>query len=191
VFLSVLAGRADLAVQLLAKGAQHNPEIWQLHFYLGFDHFYFLGNYKAAADAMARAAELPGRPAYVPLLAARLYAHAEEPGFALEFMNRMYELNKDEQIRGQLLMRIKDITVERDLQALNQAAAEFQRRHQRPPSDLSELVRAGLIPRVPDEPLGGRYYLDPNDRQVKSSMQKERLRVELPQQRLGAPTNIR
>jgi tetratricopeptide (TPR) repeat protein len=189
IFLSVLSGRADLAVQLLSKGTQNNPGIWQLHFYLGFDQFYYFGRFKEAADAIARAAALPGRPDWVPMLATRLYAQAEEPEFAIEFLDRMYQVSKDEKVREELLARRKELVVERDLNILNRTVREFQERSRRPPDDLRELVTAGLLHGLPEEPFGGRYYYDSSDGQVKSSIHKERLRVDIPERRLGAPTH--
>ena len=179
VFLGLLADRPDLAVQLLSKGVTHNPDVWRLHFFLGFNHFYFLGNFTEAAEAMSAASDLPGRPDYIPLLAARLYAHAEQPELAVEFLGRMYEENKDEGVREQLLERIKEVTAERDLNLLNGAVGEFVKRYDRQPKTLKAVVEAGLLGDIPPEPFGGRYYIDSIDRQVKSTHYTERLRVKL------------
>lgn len=189
IFLSVLSGRADLAVQLLSKGVIDNPGAWRLHFFLGFDQFSYLGHFKEAADAMAKAAALPGRPPFVPLLASRLYAHAQEPELALEFLEQTYRLNKDEQIRAQLLTRIKEVTVERDLKVLNQLAQQFHDRYHRFPGELTELTRAGLLSVLPDEPMGGQYYLDPADHTVKSTKYTERLHVYGLKQDPGVPAH--
>ena len=187
VFLGVLSGRADLAVPLFEKGTRANPDSWRLQFYLGFNQFYYLGHFKEAAEAMAKAAALPGRPDYVQLLAARLYAEAQEPALALEFLGRMYEDSKDEQVRAQLLERMKEVMIERDVRLLDQAVEQFAARYHRPPQVLADLVAGGVMAALPREPLGGHYYIDPSDHQVKSSSRPERLRVKLPDQRLGAP----
>jgi tetratricopeptide (TPR) repeat protein len=187
VFLGVLCGRADLAVQLLEKGTRANPELWRLEFYLGFNQFYFLGHYKEAAEAMAKAAALPGRPDYIQLLAARLYAEAQEPALALDFLGRMYEESKDEQVRVQLKTRMNEVIIERDVELLNKAAGQFTARYHRAPKALTDLVASGIVASLPTEPLGGRYYLDPSDHQVKSSSRPEGLRVKIPAQRLGPP----
>ena len=124
-------------------------------------------------------------------MAARLYTHAEEPELALVFLDRMYQLNKDEEVRGRLSARIREVTVERDLKGLNHAVALFHDRFHRDPRDLNELVSAGILPELPVEPFGGRYYIDSNDGQVKSSTPMERLRVKLPERRLGQSTQNR
>jgi tetratricopeptide (TPR) repeat protein len=187
VFLGVLSGRPELAVQLLSKGVQNNPDLWRLQFYLGFNEFYFLGHFKEAAAAMAKAASLPGRPEYIPFLASRLYAEAHEPALALAFLERMYEESKDEQVRAQLQIRMKEVMIERDVEQLNRAVEQYTARYHREPRDLTELVTGGMVSALPIDPLGGRYYLDPSDHLVKSSSRPEGLRVTLPEQRLGAP----
>lgn len=187
VFLGVLSGRPDLAVKLLEKGTRANPDLWRLQFYLGFNEFYFLGHFKEAADAMAKAAALPGRPVYIQFLASRLYAEAQEPALALDFLGRMYEESKDEQVRAQLLVRMKEVMIERDVQRLNRAVERFAARYHRQPTALTDLVDGGIVESLPAEPLGGRYYLDSTDHQVKSSSRPEGLRVTLPEQQLGAP----
>jgi hypothetical protein len=186
VFLSVLADRADLAVKLLSKGVVDNPDDWHLYFLLGFDQFYYLGDFKEAADAMAKASLLPGRPDYVPLLASRLYAHAEEPDLALDFLAHMYRLTKNEQVREELLSRMKDVTVERDLKVLNQEVQRFSEQYHRFPINLTELVAAGLLTELPTEPLGGRYYIDSMSHRVKSTKYSGRLQVYGLKQRQGA-----
>jgi tetratricopeptide (TPR) repeat protein len=186
VFLGVLSDRADLAVRLLSKGVRHNPDVWRLYFFLGFDQFYYLGNYKEAAEAMAKAAALPGRPKYIPLLAARLYAEAQEPALALEFLNRMYEESKDEQVRAQLQVRMKEVMIERDVEQLGRAVDQFTARYHREPKALTDLVAGGIVASLPTEPLGGRYYLDASSHHVKSSSRPEGLRVKSLGQQLGA-----
>ena len=187
VFLGLLSGRPELAVQLLSKGVRNNPGLWRLQFYLGFNEFYFLGHFKEAAEAMAKAAALPGRPVYIQFLASRLYAEAHEPALALDFLKRMYEDTKDEQLRAQLQIRMKEVMIERDVEQLNRAVGIYTARYHRDPKDLTELVTGGIVSALPTEPLGGRYYLDPSDHQVRSSSRPEGLHVTLPEQRLDAP----
>ena len=187
VFLGVLSGRPDLAAQLLAKGTRENPGIWRLHFFLGFTEFYYLGHFKEAAESMAKAAALPGRPDYVQFLASRLYVEAQEPSLALEFLGRMYEESKDEQVRAQLQIRMKEVMIERDVRLLDRAVGQFEARYHRTPKGLTELVTGRIVASLPTEPLGGRYYLDPSDHQVKSSSRPEGLHVYASTQRLDAP----
>ena len=73
--------------------------------------------------------------------------------------------------------RIRQVEVERDLQILEQAVGEYRTRTGAPPGRLADLVLAGLLARIPEEPYGGRYLLMP-DGQVRSDRAPEgRLKV--------------
>ncbi|TKB73075.1 MAG: hypothetical protein E8D46_11465 [Nitrospira sp.] len=180
--LAELAARVDLSNQLLEKGLAPNPNSWQIPFKLGFNHFFHLNNYRRAADYLAQAARVPGEfpigpPLYTARLAARLYAQGNNPDVALEFLAGMLDQTTDEKIRGQLMRRIKRVSLERDLQMLERAVQQFvETRDTRPPS-LAKLVEAGLLAQIPHEPYGGEYRLDSATGDVTSSTHSERMRV--------------
>jgi len=109
VTLSTLASQPAKANLLLTKGARENPEIWQLPFYIGFNDYFYLNDYKSAAENMARAAQIPGRPDFVPKLATRLFVQAGETRTALEFLGRMAEEAKDDKVREALRLRMEEI----------------------------------------------------------------------------------
>jgi hypothetical protein len=104
--LTVLADKVSLSDSLLQKGMENNPEVWQFPFYLGFNQMFYQKDYKKAAQYMSRAASIKGSPYYLPLLASRLYVQAEDPGYALEFLGRMYENTSDEKIKEELMKRM-------------------------------------------------------------------------------------
>jgi len=74
-FALIDAGRPDRAYGLLKRGMAANPAEWRFPAYLGFFAYTFGSEElkeKWAAHWYAKAAALPGRPAYVPRLAAAL-----------------------------------------------------------------------------------------------------------------------
>jgi hypothetical protein len=62
---------------------------------------------------------------------------------------------------------MRQVEVERDLQLLEKAIGEYAARTGAPPRKLADLVRAGLLDGIPEEPYGGEYLLTP-DGQVRS-----------------------
>ena len=71
------ARRPGVAYDLLQRGYAANPRNWRFPFYLGFFAYaYASGSQKdvVAAQWYAKAARLPGAPAFVPRLAAELAA---------------------------------------------------------------------------------------------------------------------
>jgi tetratricopeptide (TPR) repeat protein len=175
--LGIWAGLADESVAILTKGIKSNPNVWQLPFFLGYDYYYELHNPTMAARYFRLASTIPGAPAYLPNLAARMTVEAGDPSAALEFLDRLYQTTQDERIRGGLLKRMREVMVERDVRQLQSAIQTFKEQRGAMPGSLHALVHAGFLKRVPEEPHGGRYVYDPGTGSVHSSMWQERMRV--------------
>jgi len=177
IALTTLVVLAEESNRLLEKGIRHNPEVWQLPFYLGFNYYFDFHDDQKAADYIARASRLPGAPAYLAPLAARLYVSARDPQDAIDFLAQMYAQTTDESIKRVLEQRFKEVTVERDLQHLEEAISQYRKLYRRAPQRLEDLVGPGLLRELPPEPFGGRYLYDPQTQSVRSSEMKERLKV--------------
>lgn len=183
--LAELALRVDLSNRLLEKGVGPNPDSWRIPFRLGFNHFFHLGDHLKAAEYMAQAAKVPGEfpvgpPAYTTRLASRLYVQGKNPDVALEFLDAMLQQTTDETVRDQLQRRMKRVSLERDLQVLERAIQTYTRVKGKRPDTLSDLIIGGVLARVPNEPYGGMYMLDPKTGSVSSNTHDERMRLYKP-----------
>lgn len=67
-------GRPDLAVRLLEKGVRRQPDRWEYMQDIGFVHYWYHHDYKAAAAWFQRAGEIPGAPWWLRSLAATTLA---------------------------------------------------------------------------------------------------------------------
>lgn len=175
--LGVWAELIQESVTILTKGMQQNPEVWELPFYLGYDYYYELHDSAAAAKYLRIAAALPGAPTYLPRLAARMTVEAGDPDAALEFLQRLYQQLQDDQLREGLMRRMKEVAAERDIRFLEEAVRRYKERYRRLPVRLEDLVAGGIVARIPEEPLGGVYQLNPSDGSVSSTGLRDRLRV--------------
>lgn len=180
LILAEQAGQVEWSNQLLKKGLQANPDAWRLAFQLGFNYFFHLQDYQTAAEYMAIAANLPGRPAYVPELVARLYMEANNPELALNFLAVMRQSAADPSAIALLERRYNEVLVERDLLALEQAIQRYREAHDTYPSTLDRLVQEQVLPEIPVEPFGGHYVLDSVTGQVSSTTHPQRLRLHRP-----------
>jgi tetratricopeptide (TPR) repeat protein len=160
---------------LLEKGMKHNPDVWQLPFYLGINYYFEFGDDAKAAEYIARAARLPAAPAYLSGLASRLYVSAKAPQNAVELMASLYEQAADGEVRHVLEQRLKEAIVERDLQVLEGAIRRYRDRYSKQPDQLEDLVAQGVLNALPRDPFGGRYLYDPSIQSVSSSSVKERM----------------
>src|SRR5262245_563914 len=64
-------GSVHAANRLLARGIAYHPLDWRDRHYLGFNHFFYLGEEEKAAEILAPAVDLPGAPRYLGALVAR------------------------------------------------------------------------------------------------------------------------
>lgn len=167
----------DESIALLKKGMKKLPDRWRFPFYIGFNYFFYLQQFGLASEFIMQASKIPGSPAYLPLLASRLLAEANKPETALAFLERMYHQTDDLVLRSKIGERMKQVIVERDLIALQKAVEEYRKFKGESPESLRDLVRGGLVSKIPEEPFAGYYYLDRSTGKVASSVVKERLRI--------------
>ncbi|HLC25635.1 MAG TPA: hypothetical protein VJM80_02585 [bacterium] len=196
IVLALEVGHLDLSDAILRKGLSNVPEkdprYWYLPFFLGFNYMFYRHDFKTAAHYMEIAARHPGRPEYLPLLVAKLYAKAYEPAVGLQFLEEMYHSTENEQLKERIAQRIREVIVERDLQFLERARDEYRKFRGTYPENLQALVQAGIIRSIPREPLGGSYRIDSQTGEIFSTKFKERLRVYVPrepgvQESIGKP----
>jgi hypothetical protein len=167
---------ARKALHVLGRGKEQFPTDWRFPFYMGFTHYFSLGDGIAGGRAMAEAARLPGSPAYLPGLASRMLTEAREPEAALKLLEPIVKQESDPARREVLERRIREVTVERDLQALERAVESYREKMGTVPRELSDLVRAGILSDIPEEPNGGRYLMEPGGT-VRSDRVAQRLQV--------------
>lgn len=164
------------ALRILERGRDQFPDRWRFHYYIGYTQYFSLGNPADGGRSMMQAARLPGSPPYLAGLATRMLSEGRDPAAALAFLATM-EREETDAYRGEFLRRrIRDVVVERDIQSLERAVAEYRRATGRLPASLAQLVQAGLVARIPVEPNGGAYQLLP-DGTVRSDRVGERLKV--------------
>jgi hypothetical protein len=167
---------------LLERGIAHHPDEWRNRFYLGFNHFFFLGEHAAAADAIESALGLPGAPRYLPRLVARL-RHESGGGLdaAAAFLDELIRQTPDETKRAEYETALREIETERRAHMLDEAREAFRRRHGRDITRVDELVRVRprVLRRLPPEPNGGHWTLDAESGRIVSSQVKRRYQINI------------
>jgi hypothetical protein len=180
IVLTHLANRVDLSNKLLEKGLEPNPTIWQIPFYIGFNYYFSLHDPDNAAEYIARASRITGRPPFLPLLATQLYAEAGNPETALNFLMAIRSQSPEGWIKEQVETRIMEVTIERDIRALDKAVSRYRQREGHLPHKLGDLLTTGDITALPPEPFGGEYRLDSTTGTISSSTHPERLHIYRP-----------
>jgi len=168
---------AGAALGLLARGEGQFPSEWRFPFYAGYIHYFSLGNPEEGGMAILRAARIPGSPPHFPLLASRMLSEGNRPDTALAFLREMTDRETDPRRKASLEERIRRVTVERDLQLLEGAVADYTSRVGAHPGELADLVRLGVLAKIPEEPYGGRYLLTTGGRVRSDRAPQGRLKV--------------
>lgn len=143
---------------LLDKGSRFRDWDWMLPFFSGFNHFYFLQDNEKAAYYLMEAAK---RPTYsgtlLPTLAARLAYQGKRTENAIIFLQEILKKTDDETVKKAYEKRLNAL---KGILFLERAVAAYQDKFKAQPNKLDELVTKGVISVLPQDPYGGKFYLD-------------------------------
>ncbi|MGE4578636.1 MAG: hypothetical protein AB7F21_03780 [Desulfuromonadales bacterium] len=160
------AQRFGQANALLEKGVSHRTWDWQLPFYVGFNHFYFLKDHATGGRYIMQAADLPGSPGYLKNLGARLAYYGGQSQTALLFLKEMLAETQSESLKRSMAKRL--LALERAV-AIEAALAKFREEQGREVIELNELVALGYIDALPEDPYGGQWGVLANGRVFSTS----------------------
>lgn len=160
------AARPEEAASILEKAAVYRPDDHRLVFSLGFIYYYFLNDNFKASEYIGKAAQTDGAPAFYANLAARLAFDSGSHETAAAFLISMIEQTQNESVRAMYEKRLRAIAGAVELE---KALAEYRAETGKNAESLSELVSAGLIDAVPDDPYGGEYYITEEGRVYSTS----------------------
>ena len=170
------------ANRLLEQGIAYHPLDWRNRHYLGFNHFYHLGDQKRAAEVLEPAIGLKGAPYYIAPLVAKLRAGSGSLGSAESLLVGLVDTTADEYAKARYLKSLDEIETERRARSLDQARLEYWRRHGHDIQRVEDLLRAPdpvlrqLPPAHPHFP-GFTWTLDADTGQITSTFYGSRYRL--------------
>ena len=153
-------GRPDLAIALLQKGIEENPDKWEYYMDIGFVHYWWLQDYDAAAAWFERAASMPGASWWLRALAANTLAAGGSRASSRTLWQQMYDTADNEWIRNESARRLTQLQALDDIDQLIAAAQQFIEQSGRPPRSWEEMVTTRLLAGLPLDPSGWPYVLD-------------------------------
>jgi tetratricopeptide (TPR) repeat protein len=157
-------GRPDLAVKLLEKGLHARPDRWQYMQDIGFVYYWYVGDYRRAADAFLRAANIPGSPNWLKPLAAVTLAQGGDRRTSRAMWLSILQTADVDWLRVQAERRLRQLQALDDIDALQarldaSAASGRERLH-----DWRALMKAGVVRGIPVDPAGTPYELTADGR---------------------------
>lgn len=165
--------------QILSQAIELHPENWLFYYLRGFTRIFFLDDQSGGKQDLIDSAKLPGAHPIVIRLASKKLLNMDDPETAVEFLRDALQNAADDQTRKVLKNRLKEIRYEIGFRTLEAAASRFQEQFKRPPTELADLARAGLLPEPMRlegfaDPYGGHYYIESATGQVQSTSKKRR-----------------
>ena len=176
------------ANDLLRRGIEYHPDDWRNYFYLGYNLFYYLNENEAAAEALERATEIEGSPAYLPRLVARLRSEYADLGSAAIFLNELLQTAENDDAIAIYQAALDEIDVEIKARYLDRARESYKALHDRDIAGVEDLV-AGAHPILAQLPApepkdlppamrkGDRWYIDSKTGELTSTYYNRRYRV--------------
>ena len=136
------------AIRITQKGIQANPNAWKLYQHLGYI-YWQQHDYRAAGETYGRGAQIPGAPAWMEALKAKMVAEGGSRSTAREIYTRMYDQSSDEQVRDMAHKRLMQLDSLDQRDFLRKLLNAYQARTGKCPNSWKELepVLRGL--RVP------------------------------------------
>jgi hypothetical protein len=151
------AGRPDLAVKLLQRGIQANPDYWRLYEDLGFVYYFDMKDYQKASEAFLEGSKKSDAQVWMKVMAAKIAAEGASYETSVFLWKDIYETSKDAEIKQNAQMHLKLLRVQEDCKHLDALAEEYAKRNGRRPARISELVQAGLLRGIAVDPDGFAY----------------------------------
>lgn len=156
------AGRPDLAVRLIQRGIEANPDYWRLYEDLGFIYYMDLKDYRKASEAFLEGSKNPKALIWMKVMAAKIAAEGESYGTSFFLWNDVYTTTSDPQIKENAKVHLQLLRAREDCRQLDLLAGEYEKRFGHRPQRLGELVDVGMLRGMAVDPLGYPYTFDEN-----------------------------
>jgi tetratricopeptide (TPR) repeat protein len=158
----------DLALKILDRGLEKNPEQWLFPYMAAHYAQMIKKDHKLAQEYYKKAMNIEG----VPPIVERLYANAIFKSMdykrALQTWLEIYKTATDERIKKIASNHLYNLTTTIDIQKINEAIEKFKESYGRNPMELSQLVRAGFLDSLPKDLDGKEYIYDSRTGEVKT-----------------------
>jgi len=173
IFLSepppIGAGRTDLAVELVKRGIQANPDAWRLDSDLGFLYYWRSKDYPKAAAAYFAASKVPNSPAWLRLMAARVADKGASIETSRMIWSELFQSTKDPHVRKDAYEKLRGLKAQEDEAHLDELAEDYRKRFKHYPASTKEMVDSGILSGIPVDSdglpyrigLDGKSHLDP------------------------------
>jgi tetratricopeptide (TPR) repeat protein len=160
--------KVEEVLSVMAKGADIRTWDSMLPFFVGFNYYYFLNNGEQSVDYLKLASKRSGGNTFYDTLAARIAYKANKTELGIAYLEQQIHQTELEGRLDSIEPLKSRLEVLKGIRKIELAVEAYQKLFFRLPQDINELVKLGMLDRIPKDDLGGHYYLDAQGR-VKST----------------------
>lgn len=95
----------DSAIRITRKGIAANPSSWKLYYHLGYI-YWQRGDFQAAANTYGAGAQIPGAPAWMMAMKAKMSAEGGSRSTARDVYQKMFEQADDQKVKEMAALRL-------------------------------------------------------------------------------------
>jgi hypothetical protein len=152
-------GRPDLAVKLLEKGLAERPDKWEYMEDIGFVHYWYDHDYRAAAEWFRKASQVPGAPWWMQSLAATTAAQGGDRQSSRVMWQAILQSSEVDWQRQDAERRLLQLQALDLIDTLQRVVDDYARRAGAPPTDWAPIIGGQSWPGTPLDPTGTPYGL--------------------------------
>ena len=179
-------GRPDLAVALLEKGLRERPDKWEYMQDIGFVHYWWTHDFKAASDWFRKAGEVPGAPWFLRSLAATTLAEGGDRRSSRLMWESILQTAEIDWLRNEAERRLMQLAALDMIDQLQPIVDAIASRDGHPPADWTPVAQAMRWRALPADPTNTPYEIDRSGR-VTVSKRSRLFPLPVEPQRLIAP----
>lgn len=144
------------AKRITKKGIAANPSSWRLYQHLGYI-YWQQQDYEAARDTYRDGAKLPGAPAWMEAMQARMAVEGGSRGTAREIYLRMYEQAGDQKVKDMARRRLLQLQSFDERDGLRRLMNTYKSQGGKCPNSWADLAPILRALRIPVDPSGAPF----------------------------------
>ncbi|HKP81902.1 MAG TPA: hypothetical protein VJT69_07780 [Pyrinomonadaceae bacterium] len=147
------------AIRITQKGIDANPNAWKLYHHLGYI-YWQQRDYQAASEMYGRGAQIPGAPAWMEVMKAKMVGDGGSRATAREIYKQMYEQAGEERVKDMARKRLLQLDSFDQRDILRKLFADYKTRSGKCPDSWREIEPVLRALRIPVDQSGA--PLDPS-----------------------------
>lgn len=154
-------GMVDQALQIGERGIKESDPDWRIPYYMAVTYHVEKNDPVSAAKYFDIAAQTSGAPDNIQVVAASYGVRKDMREQTKLIWQSLYDNSNDEVVRERAKAYLDHYAI---LDILEQAAGYYKQQKGSYPTDVSEMVSAGILNFIPEDPFGFTYYIDEEGR---------------------------